>query len=326
MKKTWTAACLLTLLLCGCQSQAAYLKPYTAYTSAVSSDSSALLQAQTAGTIGTEHAVVSVSDNDDNIYASELTGVDATEIFLTGTDDNTLIASSNVFHEMPMASLTKIMTALVALKYGPSMDEMITLTEDMYVTVDDAQVCGYQAGDVISMKDLFYSMMVYSGNDAANAVAIATAGDITSFCDMMNSEAQALGATHTNFVTPHGLDDPNHYSTAYDLYLIFTECLKYDTFRDAMNNSSWTVSIQRGEETVRQTYESTDLYLVGTKTPPDGITVLGGKTGTTESAGLCLILYSEDDAGKGYISVLLGCEDKDTLYASMNNLLALTGN
>jgi D-alanyl-D-alanine carboxypeptidase (penicillin-binding protein 5/6) len=139
---------------------------------------------------------------------------------------------------------------------------------------------------------------------------------------MMNEEAQRLGATQTNFVTPNGLDDPDHYTTAYDLYLIFNECLKYDVFKDAISQSSYTAKyIHNGEEYSR-TYDSTNYYLLGYKTPPEGVSVIGGKTGTTDNAGLCLILYVEDDDGNGYISVILGCIDKDTLYESMSNLLS----
>ena len=129
---------------------------------------------------------------------------------------------------MPPASITKILTALVALETVQDLDQEVTLTDDVNVDVADAQVCGFKPGDKMTLKTLLYCMLIYSGNDAANAVASAVSGgDIPAFCDKMNAEAQRLGATQTHFVTPNGLDDPDHYTTAYDLYLIFKECLKY---------------------------------------------------------------------------------------------------
>ena len=112
-------------------------------------------------------------------------------------------------------------------------------------------------------------------------------------------------------------------TTAYDLYLIFKECLKYDVFKDAISiRPSYTADFTRDGQEMQQTYETTNYYLLGYKTPPDGVSIIGGKTGTTDNAGLCLILYVEDASGNGYISVLLGCPDKDTLYSSMSKLLS----
>ena len=175
----------------------------------------------------------------------------------------------------------------------------------------------------MTLRTLLYCMLIYSGNDAANAVASAVSGgDIPAFCDKMNETAAKLGATQTHFVTPNGLDDPDHYTTAYDLYLIFKECLKYDVFKDAIHQASYTADFTRDGQEMQQTYETTNYYLLGYKTPPDGVSIIGGKTGTTDNAGLCLILYVEDASGNGYISVLLGCPDKDTLYSSMSKLLS----
>ena len=211
----------------------------------------------------------------------------------------------------------------MALETVQDLDQEVTLTDDVNVAVADAQVCGFKAGDKMTLKTLLYCMLIYSGNDAANAVASAVSGgDIPAFCDKMNAEAQRLGATQTHFVTPNGLDDPDHYTTAYDLYLIFNECLKYDLFKDAIHQAHYTAVFTRNGQEVQQTYDSTNYYLLGNKTPPEGVSIIGGKTGTTDNAGLCLILYVEDGSGNGYISVLLGCPDKDTLYSSMSKLLS----
>lgn len=323
MKKISFLLCLL-LFLCGCRSQADYLKSYTVMNTDNKTDIQVMISPSSADGFSTDLAVVSVEDAQAGYNAQAYEDVDATEIMLTGTSDNEVITASGIYNEMPPASLTKILTALVALQSDLDFDKTYTLTDDVRVDVVGAQLCGYEAGDEITLRDLFYSMLIYSGNDAANAVAsIVSGGDIPAFCDRMNETAASLGATHTHFVTPNGLDDPDHYSTAYDLYLIFCECLKYDMFKDAISYSGYTAEYIHGGNKVSQTWETTNYYLLGKKDPPEGIKIIGGKTGTTDNAGLCLILYVEDeDSGKGYISVLLGSPDKDVLYKSMSNLLA----
>lgn len=322
MKKIIATVCLTAMLLCGCEGQAAYMKPYTVVTAGKTSDVASMLHTDVWQGFAENLGVLSVADNEAGYHTEALSEVSGTEILLTGTTDHTVITAHNVYKQMPPASITKILTALVALKQGGDLDREITLTDDVYVDVWDAQVCGFEAGDVITLRTLLYSMLVYSGNDAANAIASAVGGDIATFCDMMNEEAARLGATQTHFVTPNGLDDPDHYTTAYDLYLIFNECLKYDVFKDAISQAHYTAKYKHNGEDYQQTWDSTNYYLLGYKEPPEGVSVVGGKTGTTDNAGLCLILYVEDDAGNGYVSIILGCPDKDTLYASMSKLLS----
>lgn len=326
MKKTlFLIFCLLaSACFCGCASGTGYLKPYTMNSENDGSMASSMLLTDTQDGFAKDLGVVSTADAAAGYGGSALDGADATEIFLTGTTDARVIAAKGIYTQMPPASITKILTALTALRSGIDLDETFTLTDDVVIDIYDAQVCGYEPGDQVTLRTLLYSMLVYSGNDAANAVASAVSGgDIPAFCDQMNEIAASLGATHTHFVTPNGLDDPDHYTTAFDLYLIFRECLNYDLFKDAFGMSSYTGTYIHGGAEVSKTWDSTNYYLLGYKQPPEGIRVIGGKTGTTDKAGLCLILYVENAGdGSGYISVLLGSPDKDTLYASMTNLLS----
>ena len=236
--------------------------------------------------------------------------------------DSSVIYGKNIYDQMYPASITKVMTAIIAIEEG-NLSDAVTANDDVVIREAGASMAGIKPGDTFTLEQLLYGLMIPSGNDAANAVASAVSGgDIPAFCDKMNAEAQRLGATQTHFVTPNGLDDPDHYTTAYDLYLIFNECLKYDLFKDAIHQAHYTAVFTRNGQEVQQTYDSTNYYLLGNKTPPEGVSIIGGKTGTTDNAGLCLILYVEDGSGNGYISVLLGCPDKDTLYSSMSKLLS----
>ena len=139
----------------------------------------------------------------------------------------------------------------------------------------------------------------------------------------MNEEAKKLGATNTHFVTPHGYHDENHYTTAYDLYLIFNECVKYDKFLEVISSSEYETNITQKNGTYRKVlWRQTNLYVNGTRQVPESLTVVGGKTGTTDEAGACLILYSKDSQSHPYISIVMGADTKVVLYDNMTKLIS----
>ena len=138
----------------------------------------------------------------------------------------------------------------------------------------------------------------------------------------MNSEAKALGATGSHFVNPHGLHNENHYTTAYDLYLIFNEAIKYDSFNEIIHMTSYqTAYYDKDGKAKELTVNNTNRFLRGDFQAPENITVIGGKTGTTNAAGHCLILLSRDTSGAPYISVILNSSASDVLYPEMVQLL-----
>ena len=139
---------------------------------------------------------------------------------------------------------------------------------------------------------------------------------------MMNEEAARIGATNTHFVNPHGLHDKNHYTTAYDLFLIFQECLKYDKFRELIDIDYYsTVFHDKNGEIRAIEVPSTDNYVMGYVNPPAKVRVIGGKTGTTDQAGSCLIILSKNSDNREFVSVILGAPDHNNLYIFMNRLL-----
>ena len=214
------------------------------------------------------------------------------------------------------------MTAYVALKYG-NLDDIVTISENAVNLEADAQVCGFEAGDQVSMYDLMNGLLLYSGNDAALAIAEHVGGSVEAFVQKMNEEAKALGATNTNFVNPHGLHDPQQYTTAYDLYLMFNACSKNPTFIDIISQKSYSATITSADGDQWTTeWIPTNYYSAGEATPPEGVNVLGGKTGTTDEAGSCVILYNQDMDSNPYISVIMGADTKTILYDDMTALLA----
>jgi len=236
-------------------------------------------------------------------------------------DAETLYAK-NIYSRLHPASLTKIMTALVALKYG-SAEQMLTASENVVITEANAQLCGIKPGDQMTLNQALHILLIYSANDVAVMVAEGVGGNVEHFCEMMNAEAVAIGATGSNFVNPNGLTDENQYVTAYDMYLIFNEAMKYELFNEIIQMPAYTTTYTRANgETKEITVNTTNRYIKdNATTAPEKVTVIGGKTGTTAAAGNCLILLARDSTGSPYISVILKSDSTDNLYIQMTDLL-----
>ena len=235
---------------------------------------------------------------------------------------NTVTYAQNIYEKLYPASTTKILTAYIALKYG-NLEDYVTVSENAANQASDSSVCGLKAGDVVQLKDLLYGMMLKSGNDAAIAIAEHLGGSVEGFADMMNQEALAMGATRSHFVNPNGLPDENHYTSVYDLYLIFQNAVQNQTFVDIISTMSYdVVYTDVNGSSVEKTWENTNQYLTGKEKAPEGITVVGGKTGTTGAAGYCLVLYSYNASGQPIVSIVLKADGKSNLYLLMNEMLS----
>ena len=233
-----------------------------------------------------------------------------------------VVCGYKLFDQLYPASTTKTMTAYLALKYG-NLDDIITVSENASDFNWDESVAGLAAGDRLNLYDLICGLMICSGNDCGTAIAEYISGSEEAFAELMNSEAAKLGATGTHFVNPHGLHDDNHYTTAYDLYLIFNAASKDERFMDIISMDSYSAEITGADGSVRtETWAPTNYYSAGLVSPPEGVRVIGGKTGTTDQAGSCVILYDENVEGNPYISIIMGASDKTLLYDQMNQLFS----
>lgn len=186
-----------------------------------------------------------------------------------------------------MASTTKIMTALI-LAEQPNLDKRITVTKEM-ATVEGSSM-GLLAGDSVSYYDLLYGMLLASGNDAANTTAISVSGSVDKFVKAMNLKAKSLGLKSTNFVTPSGLDDYKHYSTAYDMSVLTAFALKNKNFKAAC--SSYTKKLYYGNPPYNRTLTNHNKLLKSY----EGL--IGVKTGFTKKSGRCLVTAAERDGGQ----------------------------
>ncbi len=257
---------------------------------------------------------------DESQYSLSDTTSEAAGLF--DITDGQVMYSKNAFERLYPASITKVMTALIAIKYG-DLTDTVTVTEDAVITEAGATLAGIHPGDQLTMEQLLYGLMLPSGNDAGAAIAVHMAGSIDAFAELMNREAQKLGATGTHFMNPHGLTNADHYTTAYDLYLIFNEALKQPEFRKVTGTTSYTADYTDGSgNPVSTTWEGGNWYMVGQRQTPDGLTVFSGKTGTTSAAGFCLIMASRDQKEKEYISVVLKAPSRPGLYDNMTNIIS----
>ena len=164
-----------------------------------------------------------------NLYMTEKSQASGSAYIVINAEDNKVLMESNAQAHLPMASTTKVMTALIVLENAPT-DLLVTVPEDA-VRVEGSSMY-LKEGEELTVLELLYGLMLSSGNDAALALAYAVGGTPEGFVELMNEKAQVLGLKNTHFVNPHGLHDADHYTSAYDLALICSEAMKNEIFRE----------------------------------------------------------------------------------------------
>ncbi len=307
-------------LLCGCKEQKTTIA--NAYDVYDTSAQYGLTNAQTETAVKPFASDLCVADFENSDGKDMLTQVaEGAGLFLP--DIETTAYAQNVHERLYPASTTKIMTAYVALKYG-DLNETVTVSREALEGLDpSSSVCGIQAGDTLTLETLLYGLMLCSGNDAAEVIAEAVAGSSEAFVELMNQEALALGATNSHFVNAHGLPDEDHYTTVYDLYLMFQAAVKNETFVDIIHTGTYeAVYTDANGQTIKKEWKNSNRYLSGKEEMPDGVTVIGGKTGTTQAAGYCLVLLSENEKKEPVISIVLKADGRSDLYLLMSQMLS----
>lgn len=208
-----------------------------------------------------------------------------------------VLYESNAHTPLPMASTTKIMTALIALEHC-SLDEIVTAGSNAFGVPGTSIYL--EEGEQMTLEQLLYGLMMSSGNDAAVAIAEHVAGSVDAFCALMNEKASFLGCENTHYVTPHGLPASNHYTTAADLALISRAAMQNAVFRQIVSTQRATIPwVSRGYDRV---LNNKNRLL----SSYDG--AIGIKTGYTKAAGRCLSFAAERD-GMTLIGVVLNCPD-----------------
>ncbi|MDF2589696.1 MAG: Serine-type D-Ala-D-Ala carboxypeptidase [Anaerocolumna sp.] len=319
MKKKLITIILSLTLLTGCSKSSELLLPYSETGNLAGSDIGSFSSTEVSNYFAENLTVIP-----DEMSHMVDTNISATSALIVNTVDNNVIFANNIYERMYPASLTKLITALVVLENANLNDTVTVSYNASHITEVGAKLCGFKEGDKVKLEALLNALLVYSGNDAGLAIAEHVAGSEEKFAKMMNETIKKIGAIHSNFVNPHGLHDDNQYTTAYDLYLIFNELIKFDKFVSIINQTNYTITYEDANAEVQaKDFLTTNRYLKGTEKTPEGLTVVGGKTGTTSKAGNCLVLYSTDDKGKSYISVILHADSGNSLFSQMTRLLEM---
>ncbi len=188
---------------------------------------------------------------------------------------------------LPMASTTKIMTALVVIE-NSSPDDIVTISRE--ASLVEGSSCYLMEGEKISVKDLLYGLMLESGNDAAHALAESVGGDIEGFVLMMNEKAQSMGLTHTHFDNPHGLTSDNHYTTAHELSLITSQAMENELFRTLVGTNVYKT--EETDKSAGRYFSNHNRLLRQYKY------CVGVKTGYTQAAGRCLVTCAEKNGSR----------------------------
>lgn len=241
----------------------------------------------------------------------DLSGISSPYAILIQAGSGKTVGDLNGEAQMYPASLTKMMTAIVAIEELKDLDQEITLTQEMFAGLyeQDATQAGFQPGETVRAIDLLYGVMLPSGAECCIALSYAIAGSEQGFVDLMNKKAEKLGMDGTHFCDSTGLHNPDHYSTAKDMAVLLQYALKNDTFRE-IAESPWHSTPGTNLHPDGITYYST-MFKNLSETSVTGGKILGGKTGFTNAAGSCLASFAEIE-GVEYILVTAGAMDGGT--------------
>lgn len=218
-----------------------------------------------------------------------------------------ILYGKNENEKRKMASTTKIMTAIVVIE-NANLESIVTISQKAAGT--GGSRLGLHTNDKVSVKDLLYGLLLCSGNDAAVALAEFVGGDLPGFSNLMNNKVSELGLTSTHFVTPHGLDNESHYTTAYELAKITDYALKNETFRNIVGTKNHTITINKYSKSLSNTNELLGNF--------EG--VYGVKTGFTNGANRCLVTAIKRN-NMDLICIVLGADTKKDRTRDSVNLI-----
>lgn len=241
-----------------------------------------------------EEESLNISSQEVNINAP--LKVSARNAIAIDSKNNMVLWNQNGYEIVPMASTTKILTALVAINYG-NLERKVTISKN--ASSIRGSTVGYRAGEEISMRELLFGLMFRSGNDAAIAIAEDIGGSIEGFANIMNDYAKSLGILNSHFESPHGLDSAKHYSSAYDLAILTSKAMEYNEFKELVGEKV----MYRDKYNFTRDYQNINKILY--KIPGAN----GVKTGYTGGAGKCLV-SSVNHNGRNIIIVVLNCVDR----------------
>ncbi len=241
--------------------------------------------------------------------------IDGTAYVLYDVEAGQFLFGNNADAALPPASITKVLTILLAFE-NLSMDDTIVVTKEMYESIPTGyQVIGLVEGEEITVEEAIYACFMISANDACMALAITMGGTVENFAVMMNEKAEELGCTQTNFTNPYGLSDPNHLTSAHDMALILAAALQYDSFSEMSLTPSYTIPatnksaerpLTNGNRFISTTEYAYDYYI-------------GGKTGFTNLSQHTIVAAARKN-GHTLIGVIFGASCSTIRYTNLISL------
>lgn len=241
-----------------------------------------------------------IEDTESDMYASYTpdsrtigkNDISSDYAILIDLESNTVLASKKGDEKMYPASMTKMMTLIVAAEHAENLDDTFEMTTAITdpLFLENASVAGFLNGEQVTLRDLMYGLILPSGADCAVALALYTAGSEAAFADMMNEKVAELGLKNTHFMNPTGLHDENQYSTCHEIALILEYALRDDFMRTVLSTYKYTTEKTPQHPDGITLYSTMQSRMYGNEAP--GMFILGGKTGYTTEAGTCLASYA----------------------------------
>ena len=247
-----------------------------------------------------------------SVVEAEEFNITSEQVILYNLNDNTVLYEKESETKTQIASLTKIMTTIVALENVDNLEEEVTVTKEAFEGIYGYSQVGLKIGDKVTIKDLLYGTMLPSGADAVNALAIHISGSVDSFVELMNEKAQELNLNNTHFDNPIGMDSDDNYSTAKDIATTLLYGLQNETFKEIFTAREYTIT------NLNLPLKST-LISYSKSYGLDISEITGAKSGFTDEAGLCLAsIATIDDVD--YLLVTMGAETKNRSNAVRDTL------
>lgn len=276
----------------------------------------------------TQDDISTLKKSDSKDLKIDLSDINSQYAIIFDSESGEIIAEKNGDTKIAPASMTKIMTAILAIENFDNMNEYFSMPSEAVISAASAggSLAGFYGGETVTSLDLIYGILLPSGCECCIAAGIFISGSENAFVELMNKKAEEIGMTETHFANTTGLPNENHYSTVHDIALLMRYASKNDTFREVDSTNSYITSSGR---TLTSTMFSKineiygDTYIIGGK-------IIGGKTGTTNEAGSCLCSFAEI-FGKEYVLCTanaaysgLNVIDAKTIYNRLGNALSIS--
>lgn len=233
-------------------------------------------------------------------------GIESSHAILIDLDNHTVLADKKSEEIIYPASMTKLMTLIVAIEQTEDLTQTFTMTDEILAPLyaQNASMAGFQSGEECTILDLLYGAALPSGGDATAALAKHIAGSEEGFVQLMNEKVAELQLRNTHFTNPTGLHDPDHYSTVTDIALILDYCMQNELCRQIISTYTYQTEPSPQSPEGITMYSTMLSRMYGTEV--EGITIRGGKTGFTDEAGNCLASYAQTPDGRTYLAVTAG--------------------